>query len=169
MSKWKSRLDIAASIAILCVCVLIGVIGVKKFLLGDSHHVVSLLKNGSRIELAGVDWSHADRTIVLALSTHCHFCDDSSGFYQRLLPVAGSAGVPVVAVFPQSVDEARAHWAAQHLPLSGIVVLHAPAGQLSISGTPTVILVNSKGVVLRAWTGEQSASGEAEIVHAVQR
>lgn len=167
--KWKSGLDVAANVAILGVCILIGVIGVKKFLLDDPHAAAHLLRKGSRIELPGVDWGRADRTLVLALSTQCHFCDDSSEFYRRLAPEAAAAGVPLVAVFPQSTDEARTHWMSQSLPLTGVEFIQAPAGRLPISGTPTAVLLDRKGVVLRAWTGKQPASGEAEIIHAVQQ
>ena len=169
MIKWKSGLDVAANVAILCVCILIGVIGVKKYLLNDPHNSVDVPRKGSQIELSGVNWGRAERTLVLALSTHCHFCNDSSDFYRRLAPAATAAGVPVVAVFPQSTDEARAHWTSQNLPLTGVVFSQIPAGGLPVSGTPTLILVDSKGVVLRAWTGKQPASGEAEIIHAVQQ
>jgi hypothetical protein len=167
--KWKSGLDVAANVAILGVCILIGVIGVKKFLLSNTHGVVDIPRKGSRMELASVNWGRADRTLVLALSTKCHFCDDSADFYRRLAPAAAAAGVPVVAVFPQSVDEARMHWTSQSLPLAGDDFAQTPSGGLPISGTPTLILIDRKGVVLRAWAGKQPTSGEAEIFHAVQQ
>lgn len=69
MMKWKCGLDVTANVAILCVCILIGVIGVKKFLLSDPHAAADMLQKGSRIELPGVDWGRADRTLMLALST----------------------------------------------------------------------------------------------------
>jgi len=169
MIKWKSGLDVAANVAILCVCILIGVIGVKKFLLSDPHSANDMPKRGSQIELSGVNWGRTERTLVLVLSTHCHFCNDSIDFYRRLTPAAAAAKVPVVAVFPQSVDEARAYWSNQNLPLTGVDFSKVPAEGLPISGTPTLILVDRKGVVLRAWAGKQPASGEAEIIHAVQQ
>jgi len=167
--KWKNGLDVAANVAILCVCILIGVIGVKKFLLTDAHGAVDMPRKGSQMELASVNWGRADRTLVLALSTKCHFCDDSADFYRRLAPAAAAAGVPMVAVFPQPIDEARAHWTSQSLPLEGVDFAQAPAAKLQVPGTPTLILVDRKGVVLRAWSGKQPSPGEAEIIHAVQQ
>lgn len=169
MSKWKNGLDIAVNVAILGVCILIGIIGVKKFLLNDAHAAIQIPQKGLKIELAGVNWSRADRTLVLALNTQCHYCNDSADFYRRLAPAAASAGVPVVAVFPQSSDEARAHWSGQDLPLTGVEFIQAPPGRLPVSGTPTLLMVDRKGVILRAWTGKQPASGEAEILHSVQQ
>lgn len=169
MGKWKSSLEVAANAAILGVCMLIGVIGVNKFLLHDSRNAIAMLKQGSHLELAGVNWSHANRTLVLALSTRCHYCNESADFYRRLAPAAAAAGVPVVAIFPQPTDEARAHWASQDLPLTGVDFVQIPAGHLPIPGTPTLIVVDHKGVVLRAWAGKQPASGEADIFHAIQQ
>jgi hypothetical protein len=168
MMKWKSGLDVAANVAILGVCILIGVIGVKKFLLNDPH-AAHMPRKGSRLELPGMDWGRSDRTLMLALSTQCHFCDDSSGFYRRLSREAAAAGVPIVAVFPQSADEARTYWMNHSLPLAVVEFVQVPEDRLPISGTPTVVLLDRKGVVLRAWTGKQPASGEAEIIHAVQQ
>lgn len=74
-----------------------------------------------------------------------------------------------MAVFPQSTDVARTHWMSQSLPLTGVEFVQVPAGKLPISGTPTAVLLNRKGVILRAWTGKQPASGEAEIIHAIQQ
>ena len=117
--------------------------------------------------LVGVDWSRANRTLVLALSTRCHFCTESSEFYRRLTPAAISAGIPVVAVFPQPVEEAQEHWEAQKLPLYGLKFVQAK--QLPVSGTPTIILVDRSGTVIRTWAGKQQASGEADIIHNLQQ
>lgn len=167
MVKWKSGLDVAANLAILSVCILIGFIGVRKFLLGEAH-APEILREGSRLEIPSVDWSHANHTLVLVLSTGCHFCNESADFYRRLAPIASTARVPVVAVFPQPIEEARTHWTSQNLPLIGVSFAQVPGGKLPVAGTPTVILVDHKGVVLRAWTGKQTASGEAAIIDLVQ-
>jgi hypothetical protein len=64
---------------------------------------------GVKIKISGVEWSDSQRTIVLALSTACHFCTASAGFYKRLQEVARTRGVPIVAVLPQPTDEARSY------------------------------------------------------------
>jgi len=168
VSRWKSSLEVAVNVAILCVCVLIGVIGVKKFLLHSPDTAALMPQKGTRLELAGVDWSRADRTLVMALSTQCHFCSESAGFYQRLLPAATVSKVPVVAVFPQPTNEARAYWTSQNLPLGGVDLEQAPMERIRVSGTPTLIVVDRKGLILRAWAGKLPAQGEAEVIKAIQ-
>src|SRR5260370_42266293 len=53
----------------------------------------------------GVDWKRNHRTLVLAISTTCHYCKDSVPFYQKL----GATGtdVKMVAVLPQPVAEGQ--------------------------------------------------------------
>lgn len=165
----KMNLDTIANLAIVGVCILIAVIGVKKFLVNDQHVATAGPRRGNVLQLAGVSWASSDRSVLLALNTRCHYCNDSSDFYRRLAPVAAAAHVPLFAIFPQPIDEARAHWISQNLPAAGVHFIQAPTGQLPISGTPTVILVDRKGVILRAWTGKQPISGEAEILHALQQ
>lgn len=55
--------------------------------------------------ILGVDWARNQRTLVLAISTVCHFCKDSLPFYREI----GATGTDVrlVAVLPQPVVEAR--------------------------------------------------------------
>jgi hypothetical protein len=168
MNNWKTRLDIAVNVAILCVCVLIAVIGVKKFLLNSAPPAASMPKTGTHLRLAGVDWSRADRTLVMALNTHCHFCSESAGFYQRLLRAASVSKVPVVAVFPQPTAEAREYWASLDLALSGVDLQQAPLGGINVSATPTLIVVDRKGLIAGAWVGKLAARGEAEVIKQIQ-
>lgn len=171
MSKWKNGLEVAVNIAIVSLCILIGVIGVKRYLLGPASMPPRILapKNGTRLDLPGVDWRRANHTLVMALSTGCHFCSESAGFYQRLLPVANASKTAVVAVFPQPNNEARAYWASHDLPLTGVDFTEAPLDHVEVSGTPTLILVDRLGVVQRSWVGKQPAQGEAEVVNAVEQ
>ena len=168
MNNWKTRLDVAVNVAILCVCVLIAVIGVKKFLLNNAPPAASMPKTGTHLNLAGVDWSRADRTLVMALSTQCHFCSESAGFYQRLLRAASVSKVPVVAVFPQPTAEAREYWASHGLAPSGVDLEQAPLARISVSGTPTLIVVDRKGLIAGAWVGKLAARGEAEVIKQIQ-
>lgn len=168
MNKWKSGLEVAVNVAILSVCVLVGVVAVKKFLLPTPDSSASTPKKGTHLDLPGVDWSRSDRTLVMALSTECHFCTESAPFYQRLLPAASASKVPVVVVFPQAQEEARDYLTSHNLPLGDVAVEQATLGRIQISGTPTLMVVDRKGVILRAWAGKLPAQGEAEVINAIQ-
>ena len=167
MTKWKSVLEACTNVAILCVCLLIGVIGVKKFLLNSSPTPDITLKQGMQFSVENVNWSRADRTLVMALSTQCHFCSESSGFYQQLLPAAVASKVPVVAVFPQTTSEAQDYWTGHNLPLDGVKLTQESLDRIQVMGTPTLIVVDRTGHILRAWAGKLPAQGEAEVIKAI--
>src|SRR6266403_2612076 len=58
------------------------------------------IQAGTKISLVGIDWSKSDRTVVLALSTGCHYCSESAPFYQKLQQ-QNPNNVRLVAVLPQ--------------------------------------------------------------------
>ena len=166
--NWKTRLDVAVNVAVLCLCVLTAVIAVKKFLLNNAPSTLSIPKNGTHLSLSGVDWGRANRTLVMGLSTKCHFCSESTGFYQRLLKAAIASSVPVVAVFPQPTSEAQQYWASHDIALSGVDLQQARLDSISVSGTPTLIVVDRKGLIVGAWVGKLAAAGEAEVIKQIQ-
>jgi hypothetical protein len=64
---------------------------------------------GSQLQMDGVQWGGAAKTVVMALSTQCHFCQESGSFYKALTgsPAVISKRVAVVMVFPQPQSEAE--------------------------------------------------------------
>jgi hypothetical protein len=91
----------------------------------------------------------------LAISTQCHFCKDSTPFYRKLQEQMGN--VKTVAVLPQPVSEAE-----QYLSGEGVHVDQVKQAKMSgigVSGTPTMLLVNSAGVVTKdmGWKGPTGA------------
>jgi len=141
------------------------VVGVAYSQLGPSRSLQSsrdVLSKGKKLKISGVEWSNSQRTIVLALSTHCHFCTASGDFYKRLQEVARARGVPIVAVLPQPTDEARSY--LENLGVRIAVVKQAPLDSLRVSATPTLMMVNSEGVVTDSWIGQLSLKIEKEVI-----
>src|ERR1700757_4688499 len=64
---------------------------------------------GTNLNIPGVTWDHADKTLVMALSTQCHFCQESVPFYKELTasPAVRAKRIVVLAVFPQQQSEAE--------------------------------------------------------------
>src|SRR6476646_2778135 len=65
-------------------------------------------KAGAAVALANVNWSEPRSTLIMALSTTCHFCKESTGFYKDLLATAPPA-IHSIAVFPEPVVDAKAY------------------------------------------------------------
>jgi Redoxin len=116
--------------------------------------------------LPGVDWSRNGRTLVLAISTQCHFCRESTPFYRKLQQEAGK-NVKMVAVLPQPVAEAE-----QYLNGEGVhvdQVKQASLGTIGIHGTPTMLLVDGKGVVAKVWTGKLSEPEQEQVLSILRK
>jgi thioredoxin-related protein len=168
MSSFVKKLEVAANIAIIITALLLSVVLAKHYLVNGSEQTLkegitdSGEQNitGKKVALHDIDWKNNKRTLLLALSTTCHFCTDSSPFYVRLTKVAKSAHL--IAVFPQSTEDGK-----QYLNSHGVGIedVHqSTMGSLGVQGTPTLILVDDKGVVLNSWVGKLPADREAEVL-----
>jgi hypothetical protein len=121
---------------------------------------VSLPVGGS-VPIAGVDWKKGERTVVLVLSTSCHFCAQSTPFYQR---IAGKRkdGVRLVAVFREDVAAGRSYLTEHEIEVDH--VLQVPPDRIGVRGVPALLVVDRAGRLSRAWSGKVSESTEAEIL-----
>jgi hypothetical protein len=165
--NWGSfmrRLESGLNVLLMLACLaLVGGIAYAHF--GPSRSAQSSLAvplKGEKLKISGVEWSNSQRTLVLALSTHCHFCTASGDFYKRLQAVAAARGVPIVAVLSQPTDEARQY--LENLGVSTTVIKQAPLATVSVSATPTLMVVNLEGVVTDSWTGQLSPEFEKEVI-----
>lgn len=115
-----------------------------------------------RSALPGVDWRKDGRTLVLGVSTQCHFCTASAPFLRQIAASAGKEGVKIVAVFPQPVAEAQKYLAGEGVRVDQVMQL--PLTRIGVRGTPTMILANGKGVVTNVWVGEQSPAEQPAVL-----
>jgi hypothetical protein len=122
---------------------------------------------GSTVPVSDVNWAGNKQTLLLVLRNGCHFCTDSAEFYRRLAKEPASrTNTKLVAVLPGTVDDSRSYLDGLGVPIS--TVRQAGLGALRVSGTPTLLLVNDKGVVTKSWVGQLPACKEAEVVAALR-
>jgi hypothetical protein len=152
------------NVAIILVAVAVCAVLAKQYLLtggaaGDMHGPGV----GSKVELAGVDLSGEERTLLLVLQKGCHFCTESGPFYQRLAREAASRGgrVKVVAVLPQGEDEGRKYLGELGVHVERVA--QARLGSLDVTGTPTLIMLD-RGKVSDVWVGALTPDREAEVL-----
>jgi len=98
--------------------------------------------------LADINWRNNGRTLVLAISTDCHFCRESSQSYRRIAKKVGPS-IRIVAPPPQSAHEAK-----RYLEGEGVQVDAVRRVSLEVTGTPTMLLVNAGGAVEKVWIGK---------------
>jgi len=166
------KIETTANIATIGVAVLLSAVLVKVYLLpAPSPRVapaVAATSVGTSLkrQLPGVDWSKNGKTLVLAISTQCHFCKDSTPFYRKLEEQVGR-NLKTVAVLPQPVGEAE-----QYLKGEGVhvdQVKQATMSEIGVQGTPTMLLVNSAGVITNVWVGQIQPEKEQEVLAALRK
>lgn len=168
MKNIKGTIEVVANLSIIAVAVLFCVVLVKSYVLpapvpqfADSTPEISKgIKRGDAITLPEIDWQKNGKTLLMALSTTCHFCTKSGPFYQRLAKEHGDARL--VALVPQSTEEGQSYLRQLHVDVDD--VRQASLGQLGVSGTPTLILVNGSGVVDDVWVGALAPDKENEVI-----
>jgi len=119
---------------------------------------------GAKINLPQANWQKNGKTVLLALSTTCHFCIDSTPFYKRL--TREKDGVRVVAVMPQTVDVSK-----KYLDANGVAVdevAQSALDSIGVEGTPTIMLVDDFGVVTHRWVGRLNAGQEMDVLAQIQ-
>jgi len=90
-------------------------------------------------------------------------------FYRRLEGLEDSGGlrVHVLTVVPDGPLAGRKFLADGGLKTD--VAFSTPLNSVHVSGTPTLMLVDSHGLVKRAWIGKLSHDTENEVLTAAQR
>ncbi len=123
-----------------------------------------VIKNGMKLDWPDVDWSKNGRTLVVALSTTCHFCTESAPFYQRIVRGLARHGssIKIVAVLPQPVTEGRKY--VQGLGLSVDEVREADMPSLGLRATPILLVVNDAGLVTGTWVGKLGVSQQYDVL-----
>lgn len=166
----RDKIGIAANVATVILVVLAGTLLVRGNLISGRHKAsvpspsVQIGADMKHLPI-GVNWSANGRTLLLGLQTTCPYCTESAPFFRKLT-AAAVGKTRTVAVLPQSTDAARRY-------LDGLGVHVDEIKQASLSGigvshTPTLVLVDSSGIVRRAWTGELPSEDEADVLSAVE-
>ena|SRR5271166_4203759 len=167
MLSSRIRMESLVNGAIGAAAVVVVLLFMKGYVLrGRDNMPLNTISPGTAVALKDVRWDEGDRTVVLALSKGCHYCSDSAPFYRRLVERARrSPRLQVVAVLPQSEEESR-----EYLGSLGVSIGHvkqASLDTLGVQATPTVILVDAAGKVVRSWVGELPADEETRAIEAI--
>lgn len=172
MKNLKDKIELTANLSIIAVAVLLSIVLVKSYIIpapvqnsaAAPTEARKTTKRGDPVTLSGVDWQKNGKTLLLALSTTCHFCTQSGPFYQRIVKEHGNA--QLVALVPQAEDAGRNY--LKKLGVSIDDVRQVSLDSLGLSGTPTLILVDSSGSVTDVWIGALSPNKENEVVSRLQ-
>lgn len=166
MNKLKDRLEICANVCIILLAIVLTVMLVRIYWPQRSHRDTDQHRRpivGSKLLLDQIDFSKADKTALVAVSTRCHFCMESAPFYQKLIEQVGrDKKTQIFFLFPRNVEEGKQY--LEGLNLRPVNVTEAEFVSLQIGGTPTVMLADSNGNLTDVWVGKLPARDEEEVL-----
>jgi thioredoxin-related protein len=154
------KIEVAANIGILITVILVAILFVRNYThqQANTQHVIAL---NTKFALKNVDWQANDKNLVFAVSTTCHYCTESAGFYRKLVEECKQQHVHTIAVLPQSPAEAQAYLSGEGVTVDEIRQSDLPT--LEVNGTPTLLLVDHSGLVKHVWTGKLPETKETEV------
>ena len=169
MRTLLKRIELLANVAIIIVAVLFGVVLVKQLVLNKNNQPVRPasgpreLARGDKVSLSEVEWAKNSHTLLLVLQKGCHFCTESAPFYQQLIKQTSARhDLKLVAVLPQPVSDGK-----QYLKEIGVDIAdvrQASPNQISVGGTPTLVLVNNEGVATDVWAWKLAPDTESQVL-----
>lgn len=160
----QKKIELVANIAIVIVALLIGVFFIKQYRSPDAASAsVKAVASGTKISVPDVDWAKNQQTMLVVLAPGCHFCSESAPFYKKLLQETQKRGqTKMMAVFPQGSSGDQKYMQDMGVPVDE--VKFASLDSLGVTGTPTLLLVNSEGVVTDLWVGQLAPDKEQEVL-----
>jgi hypothetical protein len=152
-SNLRANVELAAQIAIAVAVVAVAGVLIKRNVFPSPANSASVprINAGERLTLPNVDWEQNKKSLVFFLKKDCVYCTESAPFYRQLIAEAAKRNVRSLAILPNSIGEAEAYLNYLQLPIE-----HVQTGSLpsyKISGTPTVLFVDHKGIVKSVWFG----------------
>ncbi len=172
MTSLKSAIETTTNVALLAItCLILWVFVAHRGLLLHSSAQASdfnTLRGRIISHPPGYEWKKYDETLVLALRSGCHFCSQSMPFYQRLshLEQGNRLRAHLLVVMPDPESTARPELSAAGVNVESI--FGQPLASIRVSGTPTLLLVDSAGHLKDAWVGQLQPEQEQEVVDKVK-
>ena len=170
-NKFQRIAEFAANLAII-VAVIVGVtVWLRRPNRADPLPNASITRSpetkystlGTQIAIPGVDWNAHKATLVVAISTACHYCVASTPFYREMTHSVHVA--PIVVVMPQREQDARTFLREHDITPRSVV--SANLASIQVSATPTLLLISSSGIVTKEWVGELTNIQRHEVIESL--
>ena len=165
MSGIVKKIEVAANLAIIIVAVTLVTVIAQRYYFPSSTQNARVVPIGAKVSLPNIDWSKNSQSLVIALQTGCHYCTESAPFYQRLAVELSARKIPLIAVFPQAIEEGQTYLNSIKVPIEDI--RQASLKSIGVQGTPAILLVDSKGEVKTGWFGKLTQNQESEVLSSI--
>lgn len=159
-----SNLEKASHVCVIVRSILLSGVLLSKFLSGHAGRSgnAGILVGTQLPALPGVRWRDSQKTLLLALSARCLHCVQSGPFYERLTGnLRNRKDIRIMALFPEGDPEAQTFLA--HTGVKVPYLASVSFAAIGIEATPTILQVDSNGIVVREWRGELEPSEEKKV------
>lgn len=159
----KTKLEAIANVMIIAVALTVGLVMIGRYT--DASRIARPVATGEHLAtIPNLDWTQHQHTLVLALNTGCHYCEQSVPLYQKLAQLHQSGGedLGIVAVLPNGSEMVRDFMTKNNLHIQSVAAV--PLENLQVNATPTLILVDKDGRVERSWVGMLNPNEEGELL-----
>lgn len=115
------------------------------------------------------NWAAHAETLVLAVREGCRFCEASMPFYGHLsaLQRARRVHAHLLAVMPDEGGVAARYLQARGVDVQGVYNYSLSA--IRVSATPTLLLVDAKGRIDKAWVGQLTDAQENDVIATLEK
>ncbi|MBI1738205.1 MAG: hypothetical protein HYR58_03065 [Acidobacteria bacterium] len=112
-------------------------------------------------------WKDSPKNVVLLLNSHCHFCAESTPLYRQLSAMRQRTphGISLLVASFDSTEKMRDYLVQQNIGVDN--VFQASSGFARVSVTPAIFLVDSHGVIRRAFFGKLDWIQERQLLSAL--
>jgi hypothetical protein len=118
---------------------------------------------------SGYNWGSRPETLVLVIRKGCKYCEASLPFYTRLgeLEKGNSLRAHVLAVMPD--DKESGTRALQSAGSAFDSIFNQPLDSMKVSATPTLLLLDSRGRVMKSWVGQLGPGQEEDVIATAEK
>jgi hypothetical protein len=109
-------------------------------------------------------WSNRSATAVIAIRDGCHFCEDSSAFYQRLVSLERQGKISARIIFVMPDAEKVGKFDVPSNTIENQAFYNIPLASFGVRGTPTILVISNSEQVVRAWQGELTSNDQDRVI-----
>ena len=121
---------------------------------------------GTHVDLKSFRIVPSKTNLIIALSTSCHFCEEETSFYRDISKTRTPQLTSLLAIFPQ--EEGEAHEYLENHGIAVDAVQSKPLSTYGIDATPTLLMVDSTGTVIRSWVGSLEVSEKLRVLDQIR-
>jgi hypothetical protein len=110
--------------------------------------------------------ANTSRTLLVGTTSTCQYCTASMPFYAKLFTLAKQQGVKVVAYTMEDIDRNGAYFASHGITPD--TVISASTNHILTYSTPTLVLVQRDGTVIKSWLGQLRPSQEQDVLDLIK-